>query len=51
MIYETIFVAFLVGIIVNQATFLLPGDARAACVTIIALLVCVLLIWAETGKD
>ena len=52
IIIETIFVAFLIGIIVNQVTFLIPEKILVACFTIvISLLVCVLLIMIETEKD
>lgn len=52
LIYEAIFIAFLVGMIVNQVTYLIPASGFwAGVIIIVALLVCVLLIRAETGKD
>lgn len=52
LIYETILVALLVGIVVNQITSLLPkGFLAAAFISIIALLICNWIIHAETGKD
>lgn len=52
LIYETIFLAFLVGMIVNQATSFVPEKPYFAMgVIVVALIVCALLICAETGKD
>jgi Flp pilus assembly protein TadB len=52
IIIETILVAFLVGLIVNQVTSLLTGYAVSATIIIVvSLLLCILLIWLETGKD
>lgn len=52
VIYEAIFVAFLVGMIVNQVTNLIPRSGWwAGGIILGALLVCVLLVRAETGKD
>lgn len=52
IIVETILVALLIGIIVNQVTTLLPSDSYAPwAIIVISLLLCVLLIWVETGKD
>lgn len=51
IIIETIFVAFSIGVIVNQVTFLIPENILVACFTIIiCFLICVLLIMIETGK-
>lgn len=51
IIIETIFVAFLIGIIVNQVTFLIPENTLIAFFTIIiSLLICVLFIMIETDK-
>lgn len=52
LIYEAIFIAFLVGMVVNQATNLVPkSDWWAGGIILGALLICVLLVRAETGKD
>lgn len=50
LIIETIFVALLVGIMVNQFTILLPSNS-SGLIIIVCLLLCILLIWLETGKN
>lgn len=52
LIYEAIFIAFLVGMVVNQVTNLVPQSGWwAGGIILGALLVCVLLIRAETERD
>lgn len=52
LIYEAIFIAFLVGMIVNQVTNLVPNSGWwAGGIIFGALLLCVLLVRGETGKD
>ena len=52
LIYEAIFIALLVGITVNQVTYLIPQNKLLAYFIIIsALLFCNLILWLETGKD
>lgn len=52
LICEAIFIAFLVGITVNQATYLFPeNDLFAYFIIIISILICILILWLETGKD
>lgn len=52
LIYEAIFIAFLVGMIVNQVTGFVPKSGWwAGGIILSALLVCILLVYAETGKD
>ena len=52
IIVETIFVAFLIGLIVNQVTYLLPQSYFwAGSIIVVSLLLCVLFISLESAKD
>lgn len=49
LVIETIFLAFFVGLIVNQTTNLIP-ERFCWCVIIVSLLLCVLLVVAATSE-
>lgn len=52
LIIETIFIAFLVGIIVNQVTNFIPcNNFFSIAVIIIALIICLLMVLLTTGND
>ncbi len=52
LICEAIFIAFLVGMTVNQVTNLLPPSKLLAVLIILSsLFICNLILWLETGKD
>ena len=52
LIIETIFIAFLVGIIVNQVTNLIPDHWLISAITIIgSLLLCVLMLILNIAKE
>lgn len=52
LIIETIFIAFLIGIIVNQVTNLIPNKwIISTSIIIVALLVCVLMVLLTLEKN